>query len=108
MVQACLVLKLGGLEEEGSGEAGSATGVGSSGVLMGFGMRFHNSGKAGKRLVGCPMVLHKAHGGGMWGGEGREGSLFLCVPHWLVVVPPIPEVVCPVVVMLPPTVGLVG
>jgi hypothetical protein len=93
MVQACLVLKLGGLEEEGSGEAGGVTGVGSSGVLMGFGMRFVTRVKWGKILVGCPMVLHNAHGGGMWGGEGREGSLFLCVPHWFVAVPPVPEVV---------------
>jgi len=75
-----LVLKLGGLEEEGYGEASSATGVGSSSGLMGFGMRFYKSGKVGQRLVGCPTVLHKAHGGGMQGGEGREGSFFLCLP----------------------------
>jgi hypothetical protein len=46
---------------------------------MGFGMRFRNSGKVGQRLVGCPTVLHNAHGGGMRGEERREGSLFLRV-----------------------------
>jgi len=46
------------------------------------------------------MVLHKVHGDGMCGGEGREGSLCLCVHHWLVAVPPVPKVVCPVVVIL--------
>jgi hypothetical protein len=44
-MQACLVIKLRVLEEEGSCEADEATCVGSSGVLMGFGMRFRNSGK---------------------------------------------------------------
>jgi len=48
MAQACLVLKLRGSEEEGYGEASSATGVGSSGVLRGFGMIFCNSIKRGK------------------------------------------------------------
>jgi hypothetical protein len=71
MAQTCLVLKLVSLEEEGSEEAGRETCVGSSSVLIGFGMRFYNLGKAGQRLVECPMVLHNAHGGGMWGGEGR-------------------------------------
>jgi hypothetical protein len=64
-------------------EASLVTGVDSSGVLMGFRMRFHNSGKARKRLVGFPMVLHNVHGGGMWGGEGREGS-FVFVSSTLV------------------------
>ena len=102
-MQACLVLKLGGLEEEVSWEAGGAAGVGSSGVLIGFGMRFLISGKLRKRLVGFPTMFHNAHGGGMRGGEGREGSLFLCVSHYYVAVPPILEVVSPVVVILPPT-----
>jgi hypothetical protein len=96
------------LEAEGSGEASSDTGVGRSGVFMVVGMRFHNLGKAGQRMVGFPMVFHKVHGGGMWGGEGMWVSLFLCVPCCLVVVPLVPEVVFLVMVMLPPTMGLVG
>ena len=108
MAQANMVLKLGGLEEEGSCEDGSVTRVGCSGVFMGVGMRFHNLGKVGQRLVGCPMVLHKVHGGGMRCGQGMEGSLFLHVPRWLVAVPPVPEVVCPIVVLLPQTMALVA
>ena len=48
----CLVLKLGGFEAEGSGEVGGAIMVGSSGVFMDAGMRFHNLSKVGHRLVG--------------------------------------------------------
>jgi hypothetical protein len=72
-----LVLKLGGLEEEGSGEASGVTGVGSRDTLMCFGMRFCNLGKVGQRLVGCPTMLHNAHGGGMHGGEVGERFLIL-------------------------------
>jgi hypothetical protein len=91
------------LEEEGSGEAGGATGVGSSGALMGFGMRFPNSGKVGKILVGCPTVVHNVHGGGMHGVEGGRGSFFFHVSCWVVVFPLWCVVGFSMVVLVPPT-----
>jgi hypothetical protein len=65
MAQACLVLKLEVWRKKVLGRPVGLLGVGSSGVLMGFGMRFCNSGKEGQILVGCPTVLHNVHGGGM-------------------------------------------
>jgi hypothetical protein len=75
------------LEEEGSEEAGGATGVASSNVLIGFGVRFCNSGKAGQRLAGCLRVVHIAHGGGMHEVGGGRGSFFFRVLCWVMVLP---------------------
>jgi hypothetical protein len=102
-VQACLVLKLGGLEEEGSGEASGATGVGSSGVLMGFGMRFHNSGKVGKDWWDVQRRAQCTWGWYAWGGRGKRFLLLSCVMLGCGVSP----MVCSwflVVVLIPPTV----
>jgi hypothetical protein len=49
-------------------------------------------------------MFHNAHGGGMWGGEGREGSFYFHVPRCFVAVPPVTKVAYPVVVIFPPTV----
>jgi hypothetical protein len=105
-VQACLVIKLGGLEEEASREVGGATDVGSSGVLMGFGMRFHNFGKVEKILVGGSMVVHNAHGGGIHGVEGGRGLFFFYVSCWVMVFPLWCVVWFLMVVLIPPTMRL--
>jgi hypothetical protein len=43
-------------------------------------MRFCNSGKVGKRLVGCPTVVQSAHGGWTRGWGVRVDSFFFWVP----------------------------
>jgi hypothetical protein len=60
------------LEEEGF----VVFGVGNNDAVMGFGIRFHKSGKVEKRLVGCPTVVHNVHGGWVHGGEGSVGPFF--------------------------------
>jgi hypothetical protein len=83
------VLFLGTLsfEEDGFVIADAMTDVGNNGVVMWIRMRFHNSSKVGKTLVGCPIVGHSVHGGGMCGHGGRVGSFH--GPRWLETLPPL-------------------
>ena len=62
MAHRCLVRIPLCLDEEGYIVVGDTTGVGNNGIVLGNGMRFCNSGKVGKRLVGCMIVVQSAHG----------------------------------------------
>ena len=82
MAQEFLVLRPFCLDEEVFVVTSVATSVGSNCVIVGSGIRFHNLGKVGQRLVGCLMVVKISHGYGNQGGEGRVGYflfLFTCL-----------------------------
>jgi hypothetical protein len=81
MAQEFLVLRPFCLDEEGFVVTSVATGVGSNGVVLGSGIRFHNLGKVGQRLVGCPMVVKSSHG---YGNEVGKGVLGISYSWFLV------------------------